>query len=68
MSADAECPAGISHWQYKGTNAYSFELESWPSSDVLTQLVEQSSGVFIFAATVAYFVEDESASSPIQQL
>ena len=48
--------------------AQSFQLGSWPSSDSLTQLVEQSCGLFIFAATVANFVDDQSASNPTRQL
>jgi len=45
-----------------------FELESWPSSEALSQLVERSSDLFIFAATVTNFIEDRNASDPIQQL
>jgi NACHT domain len=45
-----------------------FELESWPSSEILAQLVELSNGLFIFAATVVNFIEDRNASDPIQQL
>jgi len=48
--------------------AQSFELEAWPDSDALIELVERSSGLFIFAATVANFIEDRNASSPTQQL
>jgi len=46
----------------------SFGLKAWPSSAVVSQLVERSSGLFIFAATVANFVEDQNASDPIEQL
>ena len=48
--------------------AQSYELESWPSSDVLTHLVERSSGLFIFAVTMANFIEDQNASNPVQRL
>jgi len=48
--------------------ALSFKLKSWPSGDELRQLVEQSSGLFIFAATVANFIEDRTASNPRRQL
>jgi len=45
-----------------------FELEDWPLTKEFTELVELPNGLFIFAATVANFVEDENASSPIEQL
>jgi hypothetical protein len=48
--------------------ARSCELRSWPSSEVLAQLVELSSGLFIFAATIAYFIEDRKGSNPNRQL
>src|SRR5882762_4606458 len=48
--------------------AQSYELQSWPSSDVLAHLVEQSCGLFIFAATVVNFIEDQHASNPARQL
>jgi len=45
-----------------------YGLKSWPSSDNLSQLIEQSSGLFIFAATVANFIQDRTASNPRRQL
>jgi hypothetical protein len=48
--------------------ARSFDLESWPSSEGLARLVELSRGLFIFAATVAKFVEDKNVSNPKWQL
>jgi len=48
--------------------AQSFELESWPPIGVLAHLVDQSCGLFIFAATVAHFIEDQDASNPVRQL
>jgi len=48
--------------------AQSYELQSWPSSDVLVHLVEQSCELFIFAATVVNFIEDQHASNPARQL
>jgi NACHT domain len=48
--------------------ARAFGLRSWPSSEALAVLVEQSSGLFIFAATVANFIEDQNASDPDEQL
>src|SRR5882762_4652157 len=48
--------------------ARSCRLESWPTREALTRLVEQSSGLFIYAATVANFIEDRKASSPNRQL
>jgi len=48
--------------------ARSCGLKSWPSVEEMVQLVEQSSGLFIFAATVANFVENRKASNPKRQL
>jgi len=48
--------------------AQCFGLRSWPSSDALARLVEKSSGLFIFAATAANFIEDQNASHPRRQL
>jgi hypothetical protein len=48
--------------------ARSFGLEHWPSQGELDLLVERSSGLFIFAAVVAKFIEDRNASNPIHQL
>jgi len=48
--------------------AQSFGLTSWPAGDGLDRLIEQSRGLFIFAATVANFIEDRNASNPRQQL
>jgi len=48
--------------------AQSFRLKSWPSSEELRQLIEQSSGLFIFAATMANFIQDRTASNPRRQL
>jgi hypothetical protein len=48
--------------------AWSFGLKSCPSSDALAKLIDKSSGLFIFAATAANFIEDQNASNPIQQL
>src|SRR5258705_1934510 len=48
--------------------AQSFALESWPSSEALAELVQLSSGLFIFAATAANFIEDQNASNPEEQL
>jgi len=45
--------------------AQSFELGSWPPMDVLAHLVEQSCGLFIFAATVVHFIEDQDACNAI---
>ena len=45
-----------------------FGFRSWPSSDELARLVEKSSGLFIFAATAANFIEDRNASQPRRQL
>ena len=42
-------------------------LKSWPSIEAMAQLVEQSSGLFIYAATVANFVE-RKARNPKRQL
>src|SRR6266404_7280388 len=46
----------------------SLDLKSWPPSDALPRLVEKSSGLFIFAATAANFIEDRNASNPKRQL
>jgi len=48
--------------------AQRFRLKSWPPRDEVTQLVEQSRGLFIFAATVANFIEDPNRSNPKQRL
>jgi len=48
--------------------ARSFGLKAWPLSEALAQLVEQSSGLFVFAATAANFIEDRNASHPKRQL
>ena len=44
------------------------QLEGWPSTLELATLVEQSKGLFIFAATVANFIDDRHASNPKRQL
>jgi len=59
------------HVYLKGRLAHiarSYNLESWPPSMALDQLVERSNGLFIFAATVANFIEDQRASNPRVQL
>src|SRR5258707_6794627 len=48
--------------------AQTFELESLPLDKALDSLFEQSRGLFIFAATVANFIEDRNVSSPQEQL
>src|SRR5882762_5633349 len=48
--------------------ARSCRLKSWPTTEALTRLVEQSSGLFIYAATVANFIEDRKACNPNRQL
>jgi len=48
--------------------AQSCGMISWPTSEDLGQLVELACGLFIFAATVANFIEDQNASSPSRQL
>jgi len=48
--------------------ARTFGLESWPTGEALAQLVELSCELFIFAATVANFLEDQNVSDPIHQL
>jgi len=48
--------------------ARSCGLRSWPTSEELGRLVEQACGLFIFAAIVANFIEDQNASSPNRQL
>src|SRR5882762_7481506 len=48
--------------------AQSFGLTTWPAGDGLDRLIEQARGLFIFAATVANFIEDRNASNPRQQL
>jgi hypothetical protein len=48
--------------------ARSFQLNSWPSSEEQAKLVELSGGLFIYAATVANFIEDRNASNPMRRL
>jgi hypothetical protein len=45
-----------------------FGLDSWSTSEVMAQRVEQSCGLFIFAAIVATFIEDKNTSDPIHQV
>src|SRR5258705_597267 len=47
----------------------SFKLRSsWPSQENINSLVKQSSGLFIFAATAANFIEDRNTHDPEGQL
>jgi hypothetical protein len=48
--------------------AQSFTLSSWPSKEEVFQLVKQSARLFIFAATVANFIQDPNTSNPKRQL
>jgi len=48
--------------------ARSFGLESWPADEAIAQLVQRSNELFIYAATIANFIEDQNASDPVDQL
>src|SRR5882762_1785786 len=48
--------------------ARSFGLGPWPTDEAIAQLVERSNELFIFAATIANFIEDQNASDPVDQL
>jgi len=48
--------------------AQSFGLGFWPTDEAIVQLVQRSNELFIFAATIANFIEDQNASDPVDQL
>ena len=48
--------------------AQSFGLGSWPTGKAIAQLVQRSNELFIYAATIANFIEDQNASDPVDQL